>query len=245
MTIHDNFPSDVQRLTMLSTMLAAPIRVGMSQIFNTPQAYRAALQELHRKYGHPHLVVRSYIQHLMAISLCDKKEGLETFSTQLNGAVATLDAVGYGHELESSVALEGLASKLPSHLLTRWGRNVTRLFPRIPTLRDLNSWLGIELMGMKNVQNINPPTQTAATHSSANAQSHYSNRNQQQGSSSNWNRNGTYRATTNKPNSGFLPTVNAIAVEQNSSKCNGELSRLDAKSSLLYLLTTGQKQFMT
>lgn len=41
--IHDIFPSDVQRLTMLSTMLAAPIRVGMSQIFNTPQAYRAAL----------------------------------------------------------------------------------------------------------------------------------------------------------------------------------------------------------
>lgn len=163
----------------------------------------------------------------MAISLCDKGEGLETFSTKLNGAVATLDAAGYGHELESSVALEGLASKLPSHLLTRWGRNVTRLFPKIPTLRDLNSWLGIELMGMKNVQNINPPTQTSATHSSTNAQFHYSNRNQQQGSISNWNRNSTqsYRATTNKPNSGFLPTVNAIAVEQNSSKCivcNGE-----------------------
>jgi hypothetical protein len=57
--IHDVFPSDVQRLTMLSTMLAAPIREGMSQIFNTPLAYRAALHELHRKYDHPHLVVRS------------------------------------------------------------------------------------------------------------------------------------------------------------------------------------------
>ena len=126
--IHDVFPTDVQRLTMLSTMLAPPIRVGMSQIFNTPQAYRSALQELHRKYGHPHLVVRSYIRHLMSISVCDGGDGLETFSTQLNGAVATLDASGYGHELESSVALESLAAKLPGHLITRWGRNVTRHF---------------------------------------------------------------------------------------------------------------------
>ena len=123
--IHDVFPTDVQRLTMLSTMLAPPIRVGMSQIFNTPQAYRSALQELHRKYGHPQLVVRSYIRHLMSISVCDGGDGLETFSTQLNGAVATLDASGYGHELESSVALESLAAKLPGHLITRWGRNVT------------------------------------------------------------------------------------------------------------------------
>jgi hypothetical protein len=123
--IHDVFPSDVQRLTMLSTMMAAPIREGMSQIFNTPLLYRAALHELHRKYGHPHLVVRSYIQHLMAISLGEGGSNLEKFSTQLNGAVATLDAAGYGHELESSVALEGLVSKLPTHLLARWGRNVT------------------------------------------------------------------------------------------------------------------------
>jgi hypothetical protein len=77
--IHDVFPSDVQRLTMLSTMLAAPIREGMSQIFNSPLAYRAELHELHRKYGHPHLVVRSYIQHLMAISLRDEGANLENF----------------------------------------------------------------------------------------------------------------------------------------------------------------------
>ncbi len=96
--IHDVFPSDVQRLTMLSTMLAAPIREGMSQIFNTPLAYRAALHELHRKYGHPHFVVRSYIQHLMAISLDEGGSNLETFATQLNGEVATLDAAGYGQE---------------------------------------------------------------------------------------------------------------------------------------------------
>ncbi len=86
---HDVFPSDVQRLTMLSTMLVAPIREGMSQIFITPLAYRAALHELHRKYGHPHLVVRSYIQQLMAISLDEGGSNLETFSTQLNGAVTS------------------------------------------------------------------------------------------------------------------------------------------------------------
>lgn len=219
--VHDVFPADVQRLTMLSTMLASRIREGMSQIFNTPLAYRAALTELHRKYGHPHLVVRSYVQHLMSISLCQGGEALETFSTQLNGAVATLDAAGYGHELESSVALEGLVSKLPDNLLARWGRNVTRLFPRIPTLRDLNAWLGFELMGMKNVQGVRPSMQAVATSASS---SQYSNRQQQQAQPSNWNRGGnqsSYRATTHHKPIEFFPTVNAVAVDQSgSSKCN-------------------------
>lgn len=194
----------------------------MSQIFNTPQAYRSALQELHRKYGHPHLVVRSYIRHLMSISLCDGGDGLETFSTQLNGAVATLDASGYGHELESSVALESLAAKLPGHLLTRWGRNVTRLFPRVPSLRDLNSWLSIELMGMKNVQGVSQSTSAATT--TVSTSSHYSSRSQQ--GNSEWNRRGnhssfrtTSRQQTNLPTN-FLPTINAVAVDQiGSSKC--------------------------
>ena len=212
--IHDVFQSDVLRLSMLSTMLTLPIREGMSQIFNTQLAYRAALHDLHRKYGHPHLVVRSYIQHLMSISLNHGDEALETFSTQLNGAVATLDAAGYGHELESSVALEGLVSKLPPHLLTRWGRNVTRLFPRVPTLRDLNDWLSLELMGIRNVKGARQLAQTSlASTSTANPSRNLG---------SGWGRGGTsYRPTTsNSKPTELVPTINAIAVVQPGvSKC--------------------------
>ncbi|KZS00874.1 Uncharacterized protein APZ42_002656, partial [Daphnia magna] len=233
---HDSRRLSIRRTAthMLSTMLAAPIREGMSQIFNTPLAYRAALHELHRKYGHPHLVVRSYIQHLMAISLGEGGSNLETFSTQLNGAVATLDAAGYGHELESSVALEGLVSKLPTHLLSRWGRNVTRLFPRVPTLRDLNAWLGFELMGMKNIQGVipqtKPPTSTIAPPQHSTRQRHQEN-------GFGWTRNSNqsfYRAgNTNKTTQ---PTVNAVAAEQEvlskCSVCNDSGSRSGALHSI-------------
>ena len=40
------------------------------------------------------MVIHSYIQHLMAISLYEVEANLETFSTQLNGVVDTLDAAG-------------------------------------------------------------------------------------------------------------------------------------------------------
>ena len=40
------------------------------------------------------MVIHSYIQHLMAISIYEVEANLETFSTQLNGVVDTLDAAG-------------------------------------------------------------------------------------------------------------------------------------------------------
>lgn len=100
--VHDVFPSDAQRVTLLLSMLDPSLRAGMSQILSTPHAYKEALQELRRKYGHPHLVSRTYIQHLTSLEPARSGEALQSFSTQLHGAVATLDAAGYGHELDST-----------------------------------------------------------------------------------------------------------------------------------------------
>lgn len=55
--VHDVFPSDAVRLTMLISMLHDRLREGLCQILSSPQAYREALKELRRKYGHPHLVI--------------------------------------------------------------------------------------------------------------------------------------------------------------------------------------------
>ena len=92
-------------------------------------AYRNALQELRRKYNHPHLVVRTYIQGRMELPLV-RAETIETFSSHL-----------HGHEWDSSVALEGILGKLPESMVDRWGRHVNRLLPNIPTLRHLDAWL--------------------------------------------------------------------------------------------------------
>ena len=157
--VHDMFSSDAHRLTLLHSMLDSKLRGGMSQILTSPMAYRNALQELRRKYGHPHLVVRTYIQGLMELPLV-RAETIETFSSHLHGAVSTLDSAGYGHELDSSVALEGILGKLPESMVDRWGRHVNRLLPNIPTLRHLDAWLEEEVMSRKNVR---PMTFTPTT----------------------------------------------------------------------------------
>ncbi len=109
------------------------------------------MQKLHRKYGHPQLVVRSYIQGLMELPSIREGEDVDDFSAKLHGAVATLEASGYGHELNSSVALNGIAAKHPHSMVARWGRRVNRLLPRTPTLRDLDVWVEDEMMSVKNV----------------------------------------------------------------------------------------------
>jgi len=130
------------------------LRVGMSQILSTPHAYRDALHELRRKYGHPHLVARKFIQHLQSLEPARGGEALHLFSTQLHGAVATLEAAGYGHELESTAALESLVAKLPRATIVRWGRHVTKILPKIPNLRELDIWLEKEVLSDKNIQNL-------------------------------------------------------------------------------------------
>ncbi|KAI9562538.1 hypothetical protein GHT06_009990 [Daphnia sinensis] len=97
--VHNMFVSDAHRLTLLHTMLASNLRTGMSQILTSPMAYRNALQELRRKYGQPHLVVQTYIQGLMDLPPV-RGDTIEAFSSQLHGAVSTLESSGYGHELE-------------------------------------------------------------------------------------------------------------------------------------------------
>lgn len=189
--VHDVFSSDAQRLSMLHTMLAQKLREGMSQILNSPMAYRQALQELRRKYGHPHLIARTYIQGLMELSPFQGGEVLEDFSTQLHGAVTTLDSAGYGHELDSSVALEGLVRKLPGAMIARWGRHVNQLLPGIPSLRDLDAWLEDEVMGEKNVRRIEGR--------------HRANTN----TSGSYQNNGNWRAN-------HTPTVNSIDVSRNN-----------------------------
>ena len=76
----------------------------MSQIFTSPIAYRNALQKSRRKYGHPHLVVRMHSQGLMNLPVV-RAEKIKAFFLHLRGVVSTLESAGYGHELDSSVAL--------------------------------------------------------------------------------------------------------------------------------------------
>lgn len=109
--------------------------------------------------------------------------------------MSTLESAGYGHELESSVALEGLVKKLPESLISRWGRQVNKVLPKIPTLRDLDAWLEDEVMGEKNVRE----WKTAKTDRQ--------------------NANPTNLQGRMRNQTGPFPTINAIEKTNNGSRC--------------------------
>lgn len=153
--VHDVVSSDASRLTMLKKMLVPRLREGMSQILSRPGSYQKALQELRANHGLPHLVVMDYIDQLRGIRPVRDGDAvaLESFQSKLHGAVETLEAAGYEHELRSSVALEDLIEKLPAPIADRWGRYVTKLVTSAnstsPTLQHLDSWLKTEVLSKR------------------------------------------------------------------------------------------------
>lgn len=163
--VHDMIPSDALRLTILHSMLSEELQVGVGGTHALPGCYQSALKHLKRIYGRPDLVVRDFISNLMDIPSIGETDvkALSSFQSQLNGAVTTLQNFGYGHELKSSIAVRELVKKLPKPLITRWGRHITRMSPKVPTLTCLNDWLEEAVVSAKMVQetmaSVDPPEQ--------------------------------------------------------------------------------------
>jgi hypothetical protein len=59
-----------------------------------------------------------------------ESEEVDEFAAKLHGAVTTLEAAGYGHELNSSVALAEIVHKLPPSMITRWEEKCINCYQR-------------------------------------------------------------------------------------------------------------------
>ena len=145
--IHDITPLNAQRIGLLRGMLDTNMQRKYSRILGNPLNYQQALQDLWTFHGQPHLVVQKYIEDLRDIPLL--KEGdvkaLGDFQQRVHGAICSLEAAGYGHELNSSIALADLVIKLPRTLASKWGYSVNKWMKSDPTatpnLHKLDSWL--------------------------------------------------------------------------------------------------------
>jgi len=148
--VHDITPFNSQRISLLRSMLHADLQATFAQILSSPLTYQQALQDLWHWYGRPHLVIREYIKDLRSIAAL--KDGdivaLGNFQQRIHGAICSLQASGYGHELQSSVALADLVEKLPRQLASRWGKHVHKLVVKNsasaftgPDLHTFDAWL--------------------------------------------------------------------------------------------------------
>ena len=89
----------------------------MGDILNNPDMCDQAIQELENTYGNPHMVSRSYIRTLLQMSKVQNLSdynALLKMSNTIRGAVSSLRAGGYGHELTSGTTLEMMLDKIPS-----------------------------------------------------------------------------------------------------------------------------------
>lgn len=142
------------------------------KILSSPLTYQQAIQDLWSWYGRPHLVIREYIKDLRSIA--PFKEGdivaLGNFQQRIHGAICSLQASGYGHELQSSIALADLVEKLPRQLSSRWGQHVHKLMVKKgasaftgPDLQTLDTWLADTLMAERySYRSVPAPQQVAA-----------------------------------------------------------------------------------
>ena len=174
--VHDITPFNAQRISLLRSMLHADLQATFAQILSSPLTYQQALQDLWNWYGRPHLVVREYIRDLR--SIVPFKEGdvtaLGNFQQRIHGAICSLQASGYGHELHSSIALADLVEKLPRQLASRWGKHVHKLVVKNstsayagPDLQTFDAWLADTVMAERYASRPSLPSQPTTVASRA------------------------------------------------------------------------------
>lgn len=99
--VNDITPFNAQGIVLLRAMLHVDLQATFAKTLSSPLTYQQALQDLWSWYGRPHLVIREYIKNLRSIA--PFKDGdlvaLGNFQQRIHGAICSLQASGYGHEL--------------------------------------------------------------------------------------------------------------------------------------------------
>lgn len=114
--VHDITPFNAQRINLVRSMLTEQLQQTFGQILSSPLTYQQALQDLWSWFGRPHLVVQAYIKDLRSIPVLKENDvdALSTFQQRIHGAICSLQAAGYGHELSSSIALATWSRSCPT-----------------------------------------------------------------------------------------------------------------------------------
>ncbi|XP_043196264.1 uncharacterized protein LOC122367319 [Amphibalanus amphitrite] len=116
--------------------------------------YEVALSELETQFGNPTAVVQSTLSSILQHPVVKHNDiaGLTSLSRALHTAVCVLKSMGYQADLAATSSMQQVIAKLPSTLAWQWGQLEVEMMPHVPTLEDIDSWLGKVVLAGRRVQ---------------------------------------------------------------------------------------------
>ena len=127
--IHQHSSDNSYRIAMLRESLSPIIQKCLGSLLMDPSLYEHALSELKHVYGDPLLIAKAHLSELKGLPSVPRNnpEALQYFVAQLSSLVSGIMNQNFRHELQSSMLLTELASKVPSKLQVKWATKLSSL----------------------------------------------------------------------------------------------------------------------
>ena len=126
---------------MLRESLSPIVQKCLGPLLTDPSRYDQALEKLLHIYGDPLLIAKAHLAELKNLSPVPKNNpgALQYFVAELSSLVTGIMNQNFRHELQSSMLLTELASKLPSRLQVKWATRLGNLHDQrvIPSVEHL------------------------------------------------------------------------------------------------------------
>ena len=155
--------NDAQRMRLLLQVLRGEARRAVKGYANDSRGYVLALKKIKYLFGQRPMVAQAVLTKVTkgkAIQNDDVK-GLSDLLYSLNDCLITLTQLNYESDLHSSDTLRQAVQRLPPRLLSKWSER-TLSIRRIeePNLKHLHSWLEDRLLAMKELHQVQRPSQS-------------------------------------------------------------------------------------
>jgi Protein of unknown function (DUF1759) len=127
--IHQHSSDNAYRLAMLRDSLSPIVQNCLGSLLMNPSLYEQALAKLKHIYGNPLLIAKAHLSELKGLPSIPRNnpEALQLFVAQVSYLVSGISNHNFRHELQSSMLLTELASKVPSRLQVKWAIKVSSL----------------------------------------------------------------------------------------------------------------------
>ena len=127
--IHQHSSNNSYRLAMLRESLSPIVQKCLGSLLMDPSLYERALAKLKHVYGNPLLIAKVYLSELKGLPSVQRNnpESFQLFVAQVSSLVSGIMNHNFQHELQSSMLLTELASKLPSRIQVKWATKLSNL----------------------------------------------------------------------------------------------------------------------
>jgi len=127
--VHQHSTDNSYRLTTLRESLSPIVQKCLGSLLLDPSLYERALAKLRHMYGNPILIAKVHLSELKCLPSVPRNnpEAFQFFVAQVSSLVSGITNHDFRHELQSSMLLTDLASKVPPRIQVKWATKVSNL----------------------------------------------------------------------------------------------------------------------